>query len=105
MKNKEIKENLKHEVNSMLPDNMVAEIKNQDVRVERINRNISVIHEKPRHSIVPMIASCVASVIICLAVFLPIALKSKDDYNAWLAQQKQNQQIEQVEDFTESENN
>ena len=62
----------------------------------------SVIHEKPKHSIVPMIASCVASVIICLAVFLPILIQNNKDYNSWLANQKPQQQIEQeIEDVEE----
>lgn len=96
MKIKKIEDELKREVNSMLPDNMVAEIKQQDVKPQKANKNISVIHEKSRHSIVPIIASCVASVILCLAVFVPIAIQNKEDYNSWLNQQRQ-EQIEEEE--------
>lgn len=95
MKRKDLENELKREVNSMLPDKMVAEIKQKDVKAERVNKNISVIQEKPKHSIVPMIASCVASVIICLAVFLPMAIKNKEEYNSWLANQRNDQQVEQ----------
>ena len=96
MKNKHIENELKREVNNMLPDNMVAEIKSQKVTAEKVtNKNISVIHEKNRRSIVPIIASCVASFIICLAIFLPIAIQSKEDYNNWVASQRNDQQIEQ----------
>jgi len=103
MKNRKLKDELRREVNSMLPDNMVAEIKQQEVKAERVNKNISVIQEKQKHSIVPMIASCVASVIICLAVFLPIAIQNNKDYNTWLANQREQQQIEQEIDEVEED--
>ena len=95
MKRKDLENELKREVNSMLPENMVAEIKQKEVKAERVNKNISVIQEKQRHSIVPMIASCVASIVICLAVFLPLAIQNKEDYNTWLANQRQQEQVEQ----------
>ena len=96
MRKRFIEDELKREVNSMLPDNMVEQIKEKDVKPERVvNTNISVIHEKNKKSIVPIIASCVASVIICLAVFLPIAIQSEQDYNNWVASQRAQQQIEQ----------
>ena len=95
MKKKFIKNELKREVNSMLPENMVAEIKQHNIQAEKVNGNISVIHEKNKHSLLPIIASCVASVIICLAVFLPIAIQSKEDYQNWLAQQHIEQQVEE----------
>lgn len=101
MRKRFIEDELKREVNSMLPENMVAEIKQHDIRPEKVNKNISVIHEKNKHSLVPIIASCIASVIICLAVFLPAAIQSKKDYNSWLAQQ-QEQQVEENTDETES---
>ena len=100
---RKLENELKREVNSMLPENMVAEIKQQDVRVEKANKNISVIHEKPKHSIVPMSASCVASVVICLAVFLPIAIQNNKDYNNWLANQQQREHIEQEIEETQEE--
>jgi len=96
MRKRFIEDELKREVNSMLPENMVEQIKKEDVKAEKvINTNISVIHEKNKKSIVPMIASCVASVIICLAVFLPIAIQNEKDYNNWVANQRTQQQIEQ----------
>lgn len=101
MKRKNLENELKREVNSMLPDNMVAEIKQKDVRKEKVNQNISVIQEKQRHSIVPIIASCVASVIICLAVFLPMLIQHKEDYNQWLANKNQQQIEEQIEELEE----
>ena len=95
MKNKHIENELKREVNNMLPENMVAEIKAQDVKPKKVvNKNISVIHEKSKKSIIPIIASCVASIVICLAVFLPMAIQNEKDYNNWVANQRQ-QQIEQ----------
>ena len=104
MKKENLEKELKREVNSMLPENMVAEIKQQEVRKERVNKNISVIQEKQRHSIIPMIASCVASVIICLAVFLPMALQNKEDYNKWLADRNQTQIEQELEDLEEDKN-
>ena len=96
MKKKFLEQEIKREVNLMMPKNMVADIKAQDVKRERvINKNISVIKEKNRHSIIPIIASCVASIVIALAVFLPIAIKSNEDYANWL-QQQQEQQLEDV---------
>ena len=91
-----LRNELKREVNSMLPDNMVADIKAQEVTPKKVvNNNISVIHEKNKKSIVPIIASCVASVIICLAVFLPIAIQNEKDYKNYVANQREQQQIEQ----------
>ena len=76
MKNKYIKDELKREVDLLTPESMVDEIKSKNV--------------------VPIIASCVASIILCLAVFLPIALKSKDEYRTWLANKRaQETQIEE----------
>ena len=98
MKNNFIKNELKREVNNMLPENMVAEIKQHNVIPEKVNNNISVIHEKNKRSIVPIIASCVASVILCLAVFLPMLIESNNDYNSWLAQQNQQHIEENIED-------
>ena len=96
MKRRFIKDELKREVNSMLPDNMVADVKAQEVTPKKVvNNNISVIHEKNKKSIVPIIASCVASVIICLAVFLPIAIQNEKDYKNYVANQREQQQIEQ----------
>lgn len=101
MKNRIIEDELKREVNSMLPENMVAEIKQENVRIEKPNKNISVIHEKNKKSLIPMIASLVASVVICLAVFLPILIENKQDYNNWLAQQ----QAQEIENEETSEEN
>ena len=98
MKRKFIEKELKREVNNMLPENMVAEIKKHNVQPEKVNNQISVIHEKNKHSIVPVIASCLASVIICLAVFLPIAIQSKEEYHSWLSQQQQQQVEEETTD-------
>ena len=96
MRRKFIEDELKREVNSMLPDNMVEQIKKEDVKAEKvINTNISVIHEKNKKSIIPIIASCVASLVICIAVFLPIAIQNEKDYNNWVASQRSQQQIEQ----------
>ena len=96
MRRKFIEDELKREVNSMLPDNMVEQIKEEDVKAEKvINTNISVIHEKNKKSIIPIIASCVASLVICIAVFLPIAIQNEKDYNNWVANQRSQQQIEQ----------
>lgn len=96
MRRKFIEDELKREVNSMLPDNMVEQIKEEDVKAEKvINTNISVIHEKNKKSIIPIIASCVASLVICIAVFLPIAIQNEKDYNNWVANQRAQQQIEQ----------
>lgn len=96
MRNKNLKEELKREVNSMLPENMVASIKNHDITPEKANKNISVIHEKNRKSLIPILASCIASIVICLAVFLPIVIEENKNYNSWLAQQN-----EQTQDETE----
>ena len=97
MKKKFIEDELKKEVNKMIPANMVAQIKEKDVKAEKVvNKNISVIHEKNKKSIIPIIASCVASVVLCLAVFLPIAIQNEKDYNNWVAQQREQQQIEQT---------
>lgn len=97
-----IENELKREVNSMLPENMVAEIKKHNVKPEKVNKNISVIHEKNRHSLVPIIASCLACVVICCAVFLPIAIKSHQDYNNWLADQRQEQEEQEKEENNSS---
>lgn len=96
MKKNLIENELKREVNNMLPENMVAEIKAQEVKPKRVvNKNISVIQEKNRKSIIPIIASCVASVIICLAVFLPMAIRNEEEYKNYVANQRQQEQIEQ----------
>ena len=98
MKNKYIKDELKREVDLLTPESMVDEIKSKNVVPKHVlNKNISVINEhSKRRSIVPIIASCVASIILCLAVFLPIALKSKDEYRTWLANKRaQETQIEE----------
>ena len=100
---RKLENELRREVDSMLPENMVNEIKQREVMPEKINNNISVIHEKPKHSIIPIIASCVASVVICLAVFLPMAIQNNRDYNSWLANQNQ-QQVQEIEDDN-TENN
>lgn len=103
MKKRFIEDELKREVNRMLPENMVADIKEKNVKAEKvINKNISVIHEKNKKSIVPIIASCVASLVICLAVFLPIAIQNEKDYNNWVANQRADQQIEQELDEEEN---
>lgn len=96
MKNKNLKTELKREVDMMLPENMVASIKSHEVKPEKVNKNISVIHEKNRHSLIPIIASCVASIILCLAVFVPIAIEENRKYHTWLSQQN-----EQTQDETE----
>jgi len=102
MKKKIIENELKREVNNMLPDNMVNEIKSVEVTPKRvINKNISVIQEKNRKSILPIIASCVASFIICLAVFLPLAIQNEKDYNNWVA--SQNQETQQEIEIEENE--
>jgi hypothetical protein len=101
MKRKFIENELKREVNSMLPENMVAEIKKHNVQPEIVNNNISVIHEKNKRSFVPMIAACAACLIICLAVFLPVVIQSTEKYNNWLAQQQQQEQ--QQEESTEDQ--
>lgn len=100
MRNKYIKNELKREVDLLMPENMLNEIKGKNVMPKRVvNKNISVINEhKQKRSIVPIIASCVASIVLCLAIFLPIALKSKDEYNNWLAHKQQETQIEQEAD-------
>ena len=96
MKKNLIENELKREVNNMLPENMVAEIKAQEIVPKKvINKNISVIHEKSRKSIIPIIASCVASFILCLAVFLPMFIKNEEDYKNYVANQKSEEQIEQ----------
>jgi len=96
MKKNLIENELKREVNNMLPENMVAEIKAQEIVPKKvINKNISVIHEKSRKSIIPIIASCVASFILCLAVFLPMFIKNEKDYKNYVANQKSEEQIEQ----------
>lgn len=108
MKNKYIKNELKREVELLTPESMLDEIKNKNAVPKRVlNKNISVISEQgKRRSIVPIIASCVASVILCLAIFLPIALKSKDEYRTWLAnKQTQQTQIEQEYEQTEQAEN
>lgn len=99
MKNKYIKNELKREVELLMPENMLDEIKAKNVVPKRVeNKNIAVINEhKKNRSIVPIIASCVASIVLCVAIFLPIALKSKEEYNNWLAG-KQPTQIEQQQD-------
>lgn len=104
MRNKYIKNELKREVDMLMPENMLSEIKAQNVVPKRvINKNISVINEhNKKRSIVPIIASCVASIVLCLAIFLPIALKSKDEYNNWLANKQQETQIE--EEQTQQDN-
>lgn len=98
MRNKHIESILKSEVESMLPNNqMVAKVKRAEVKpVTPVIKNISEIKEKNKRSIIPMIASCVASLIICLAVFLPIVIKGSEDYRNWLSNNQQHQ--EQVED-------
>lgn len=104
MRNKYIKNELKREVDMLMPENMLNEIKAQNVVPKRVvNKNISVINEhNKKRSIVPIIASCVASIVLCLAIFLPIALKSKDEYNNWLANKQQETQIE--EEQTQQDN-
>lgn len=96
MKNSFIEKELKREVNNMIPDNMVAEIKQHHVTPEKINKNIKVITEKPKKSFVPLVASLVASVILCLAVFVPIIIEHHE-YNSWLAQQQEQQEKEPEE--------
>ena len=102
MKRKIIKDELKREVNNMMPESMINEIKAVDVTPKKVtNKNISVIQEKNKKSIIPIIASCVASFIICLAVFLPLAIQNEKDYNNWVASQNQETQqeieVEEVE--------
>ena len=104
MKKKFIEAELKREVSNMMPENMVAEIKKHNIQPEKVNNTISVIHEKNKRSLVPVLASCLASLILCLAVFLPIAIQSKEDHNNWLAQQQQQEQQEQ-EDAKINNNN
>ena len=95
MKRKALENELKREVNKMMPENMVNEIKAVEVTPKRVvNKNISVIKERNKKSIIPIIASCVASFIICLAVFLPLAIQNEKDYNNWVASQNQETQQE-----------
>lgn len=103
MKKKFIENELKREIKSMLPENMVAEIKKHNIQPEKPNNTISVIHEKSKRSFAPLIASCVACAIICLAIFLPIAIQSQKEYNNWLSQQQQQEQ--QQEENTENQEN
>lgn len=110
MKKKQLKEELKREVDLLMPKDMLEQIKATNVVPKRVvNKNIVVINEhNKKRSIVPIIASCVASIILCVAIFLPIALKSKEEYNNWLANKhKQETQIEEQEKSqteTESQN-
>ncbi len=110
MKKKQLKEELKREVDLLMPKDMLEQIKSTNVVPKRVvNKNIVVINEhNKKRSIVPIIASCVASIILCVAIFLPIALKSKEEYNNWLANKhKQETQIEEQEKSqteTESQN-
>ena len=92
MKKSFIKNELRREVKNLLPDNMVAQIKQHDIKPEKV-KNISVIHEKNKHSLIPLIASCMACLVICCALFLPMAFRDKD--NTWLSDQRQEQQQEQ----------
>ena len=102
MKNRVLKEELRREVNSMMPENMVAEIKSKEVQPKRVvGGSVTVIKEKNRHSIIPMIASCVASLVIALAVFLPIAIKSNEEYSNWLSQQQQQELEENIDEVNE----
>ena len=103
MKRKVLEKELKREVSNMLPENMVNEIKAQEVTPKRvINKNISVIQERNKKSIIPIIASCVESFVICLAVFLPLEIQNEKDYNNWVASQNQETQQEvEIEDNEE----
>ena len=95
MKNNIIEQELRREVKRMLPENMVAEIKQHNITPEKVNKNIKVITERPRKSFVPLVASLVASVVLCLAVFAPIIIEKHHEYTSWLAQQQQQQEQEQ----------
>lgn len=105
MKNKYIKDELKREVELLMPENMLDDIKAKNVVPKRVeNKNIAVINEhKKNRSIVPIIASCVASIVLCVAIFLPIALKSKEEYKDWLAGKQQGTQIEEQAPETQEE--
>ena len=102
MKNKFIKNELKREVELLTPNEneMLYSIKTKNVVPKRVvNKNISVISEhNKKRSLLPVIASCVACIVLCVAIFLPIALESKEDYKQWVASKDKDTQIERQVD-------